>query len=88
LDYEDDIFVLFEKRVVDFEVERTRSKLQAKLDFEIMTGAVDENGKRKKKKKKTKKKKKNSLKDEVEVESEEEEATDYSAILGETGRAK
>jgi hypothetical protein len=86
LDYEDDIFVLFEKRVVDFEVERTRSKLQAKLDFEIMTGAVDENGKRKKKKKK--KKKKNSLKDEVEVESEEEEATDYSAILGETGRAK
>ena len=86
MDYEDDIFVLFEKRVVDFEVERTRSKLQAKLDFEIMTGAVDENGKRKKKKKK--KKKKNSLKDEVEVESEEEEATDYSAILGETGRAK
>ena len=74
---------------MDFEVERTRSKLQAKLDFEIMTGAVDENGKRKKKKKKkTKKKKKNSLKDEVEVESEEEEATDYSAILGETGRAK
>ena len=52
LDYEDDVFILFEKRVVDFEIERERIKQKAIYDFEVLTGIRDENGEIVKKKEK------------------------------------
>ena len=79
LEYEDDVFVAFKTRVVEFEVERKRKKVQAKLELDIAMGLVDENGKRKRKKKKKKKKK----------PGEEEEEEDSSGDEGnEIGQAK